>query len=74
MSVSSSVGKLTYNSSSMSSSIWILDFGASYHMSPNSTCFASVSHLSSIPIMIVDDTFIPLVGVGFVTLQNPGVR
>ena len=39
-------------------------------MSSNSSCFASVSLLFSIPIMIADDTFMPLVGVGFVVAPN----
>ena len=66
MSASSSVGQLTQNSSSMSSSIWILDSCASHHMSPDSSCFASFSHSSSISVMTVYGTSMPLVGVGYV--------
>ena len=51
MSASSSVGQLTHNSLDMSSSMWILDSGASLHMSLDSSCFVSMSLSSSIFVM-----------------------
>ena len=70
MSASSSVGQLTHNSSSVSSFIWILDSSATHHMSPNSSCFTSMSHSSFVPVMIVDGTPMPLAGVGYVVTPN----
>ena len=64
MYVSSSLGQLTDNSSGMLSSMWILDSDASHHMSPNSSCFASMSLSSSIHVMTIDGTPMPLTGVG----------
>ena len=54
----------------MSSSRWILDFGASHYIYPNSSCFAFLSLSSSIPIMIVDGTSMPLEGFGYVVTPN----
>ena len=54
----------------MSSSTGILDFRASHHMSLDSSCFTSMSHSSSIPIMIADGTPMPLACVGFVITPN----
>ena len=54
----------------MSSFTWILDSSASQHMSLNSSCFTSMSHLSSVPVMIVDGTLMPLASVGFVVTPN----
>ena len=64
MPASSSVGQLTHNSLGMSSSIWILDSSSSHHMSPDSSCFTSMSHSSFVPVMTIDDTPVPLAGVG----------
>jgi len=66
MSASSSIGHLPYNSSGMSHSEWVLDFGVSHHMSPDSSSFTFVSPSSSIPVMIADGTPMPLAGVDFV--------
>ena len=66
MSASSFVGELTHNSSGMSSSMWILDSGASHHMSLDYYCFASMSLLSSILVMTDDGTPMALAGVGYV--------
>jgi hypothetical protein len=65
MFVSSFVSQLPHSSSGISYSKWVLDSDASYHMSPDSLSFASVSP-SSIHVMTADDTLILLVGVGFV--------
>ena len=66
MFVSSFVGQFPHSSSGISHSKWVLDYDASYHMSPDSLSFASVSPSSSIHVMTVDDILILLVGVGFV--------
>jgi len=43
-----------------------LDAGASHHMFLNSSSFASMSHLFSIPVMIADGTLMPVACVGSV--------
>jgi hypothetical protein len=50
----------------MSHSKWILDFGASHHISSDSSSFTHVSLSFFIHIMIVDDTLMPLAGVNSV--------
>jgi len=70
MSASSSIGQLPHSSSGMSHSKWVLDSGASHHMSPDSSSFTYVSPLSSIPVMTADGSPMPLAGVGsLVTLH-----
>jgi hypothetical protein len=64
MAVSSSTGQLFYSSSGMSHSEWVLDSGASHHMSPDSLSFTFMSPSSSIPVITVDGTLMPLAGVG----------
>jgi len=59
----SSIGQLPHSSSGMSHSEWVLDSGASHHMSPDSSSFTSVSLLSSIPVMTADGTPMLLEGV-----------
>ena len=54
----------------MSSFTWILDSGASHHMSLDSSCFTSMSHLSSVLVMIVGGNLMPLAGVGFAVTPN----
>jgi len=54
----------------MSHSEWVLDSGASHHMSPDSSSFTSVSPLSSIPVMTADGTPMPLAGVGSVVTPH----
>jgi hypothetical protein len=63
MSASSSIGQLPHSSSGMSHSEWVLDSGVSHYMSPDSSSFTFVSLSSSIPVMIADDTPMPLAGV-----------
>ena len=70
MPASSSVGHLTHNSSSLSSSTWILDFGASHYMSPDSSCFTSMSHSSFDPIITTDGTPMPLASIGSIVTPN----
>ena len=66
----SSIGQLPHNSSGMSHSEWVLDSGASHHMSPDSSSFTAVSPLSSIHVMTADGTPMPLAGVGFVVTPH----
>ena len=70
MSASSSVGQLIHNSSGMAFSTWILDFGASHHMSPDSSCFTYMFHSSSVLVMTINGTPMPLAGVGYVVTPN----
>ena len=70
MFVSSSIGQLPHSSSGTSHSEWVLDSGASHHMSPDSSSFTSVSPLSSIPVMTADGTPMPLAGVGSVVTPH----
>jgi hypothetical protein len=66
MFASSSIGQLSHNSSGMSHSEWVLDSGASHHMSLDSSSFTFVPPSSSIPVMTVHGTLMPLAGVGYV--------
>ena len=70
MSTSSFVGQLAHSSSSMSSYLWILDSTASHYMSPDSSCFSSMSHSSSVPVMTIYGTPMPLEGVDYVVPPN----
>jgi len=69
-SASSSIGRLPHSSSGMSHSEWVLDSGASYHMSPDSSSFTSIFPSPSIPVMTADDTLMPLAGVGSVVTPH----
>ena len=53
----------------MTSFTWILDSCASHHMSLDSSCFTSMSHLSFVPVMTVDGTLMPLASVGSVVIS-----
>jgi hypothetical protein len=66
----SSIGQLPHSSSDMSHSEWILDSGASHHMSPDSSSFTSVSPLFYIPVMTADDTPMPLAGIGSIVTPH----
>jgi len=70
MSASSFIGQLPHSSSGMSHSEWVLDSGASHHMSPDFSSFTFVSSLSSIPVMTTDGTPMPLAGVGSVVTPH----
>jgi len=70
MSAFSFIGQLPYSSSGMSHSEWVLDSGASHHMSPYSSSFTSVSPLSSIPVMTANGTSMLLAGVGSVVTPH----
>ena len=50
--------------SSKSSGIWVLDSGASNHMSPNLSSFVSLCPTSSLPVLTADGTPMPLTGIG----------
>lgn len=58
------------NSLGMSSLIWVLDFGASYHMSYDPKSFVSLNNVSSIPVMTIDCTPMPLDGTGSASMSN----
>ena len=60
----SSLGMSSGISSGMSLGIWVLDSGASNHMSPDLSSFASLCPTSSSPVMTADSTLMPLTGVG----------
>jgi len=64
MFASPSIGRLPHSFSSMSCFEWVLDSGASHHRSLDSSSFTFVSPSPSIPVMTVDDTLMPLAGVG----------
>jgi hypothetical protein len=49
---------------------WVLDFGASHHMSPNSSSLTFMSLSPSIHVMTADGTPIPLGGVGSVVTPH----
>ena len=54
----------------MSHSEWVLDSGASHHMSQDSSSFTSLSLSPFIPVMTADDTLMPLAGVGSVVTHH----
>jgi len=54
----------------MSHSKWVLDSGASHHMSPDSSSLTFMSPSLSIPVMTVDDTLMPLRGVGSIVTPH----
>jgi len=62
--------QLPHSSSSMLRFKWVLDSDVSYHMSPDSSSFTSVSPSPSIPVMTADDTLMPLAGVGSVVTSH----
>ncbi|KAL5844545.1 hypothetical protein ACOSQ3_010599 [Xanthoceras sorbifolium] len=66
MSVSSPIGQSPPNSSGMSSFVWVLDSGASHHMSPNSKFFVSLCPVLFTSVTTADGTPMPLAGVGSV--------
>ncbi|KAK0599286.1 hypothetical protein LWI29_003954 [Acer saccharum] len=66
MFTSSPIGLLSPSSSGMFSSTWVLDSGASHHMSPNLSYFVSLCPTSSLSVMTADGTPMPLAGVGSV--------
>ncbi|KAK0598489.1 hypothetical protein LWI29_035151 [Acer saccharum] len=70
MSASSSIGQLPPSSSGMSSSIWVLDSGASHHMSPDSSSFVSLCPATSVSVMTADGSPMPLAGVGSIVTHN----
>ena len=54
----------------MSHSEWVLNSGASHHMSLGSLSFTFVSPTPSISIMTADDTLMPLAGVGSIVTPH----
>jgi hypothetical protein len=66
----SSIKGLTPSNCSGISSIWILDSGASHHMSYDRKSFLSLNPTSSMSIMTADGTPMPLAGIGSVCTSN----
>lgn len=65
MSTPSSVGLSPHHPSGMSTSLWVLDSGASHHMSPDSSSFVSICpSTSNVSVITADGTPMPLAGVG----------
>ncbi|XP_039688543.1 uncharacterized protein [Medicago truncatula] len=64
MSASSPKGLNSSSVSGNSPSIWILDSGASHHMSYDDKSFVSMNPVSSMSVMTVDGTPMPLAGIG----------
>ena len=64
MSVSSPIGLSSSCSSGTSPILWVLDYGASHHMSPDLSSFVSLSHYSSVSVLTADGTPMPLAGCG----------
>ncbi|XP_062089426.1 uncharacterized protein LOC133795958 [Humulus lupulus] len=64
MSASSHIGLPSSSTLGISSSIWVLDSGASHHMSPNSNSFFSIKSAPSVSVMTADGTPMPLAGIG----------
>ena len=62
---------MSISSPGKSSGIWILDSGASNHMSPNLSSFGSFCPTSSLPVMTADGTPMPSTGVG--TIDSPNL-
>ncbi|KAJ6859953.1 hypothetical protein NC651_036317 [Populus alba x Populus x berolinensis] len=63
-------GQLPHSSLGMSHSKWVLDSSASHHMSPDSSSFTSVFPSPSIHVMTINDTPMPLAGVGSVVTPH----
>ncbi|KAH6834928.1 hypothetical protein C2S53_007300 [Perilla frutescens var. hirtella] len=62
--ISAAAGLLTLSSTGISSSEWILDSGASHHMSPTADSFTSLIPSDSVSVVTADGTPMPLAGVG----------
>lgn len=73
MSASSHKGLSSSGTSGIHSSLWVLDSGASHHMSPHSKSFVSLSPNSSLSIITADGTPMPLVGVGSVVTPHVSI-
>lgn len=50
--------------------MWILDLGASHHMSYDFKSFVSLNIAPSMSVMTADGTHMPLAGIGFVSTPN----
>jgi len=56
--------------SSMSPPIWILDYGASHHISYDDKSFVSLSYALSLSIRTADGTPMPLASIGSISTPN----
>ena len=70
ISASSHIDLSSSSPSSISSSLWVLDSGASHHMSPDLSSFVSLSPNSSMSVMTANGTPMPLVGVGSIVTPS----
>jgi hypothetical protein len=64
MFASSSIDQLPNSSLGMPHFKWVVNSSASHHMSLDFSSFASVCPSSSIHVMTIDDTLMPLASVG----------
>jgi len=70
MFVSPSIGQLPHSFSGMLYYEWVLDSGASHHMSLDSSSFTFLSPSPSILVMTADGTLMPLASVGSVIIPH----
>ncbi|XP_052625020.1 uncharacterized protein LOC111912222 [Lactuca sativa] len=63
-------GPSSSDTSSIPSSLWILDFGATHHMTPHLSSFVSLSQVSSIYVKSASDTSMLVEGVGSVFVSH----
>ena len=70
MSASFHIGLSSSSPLCVSSSLWVIDFGASHHISPDLSSFVSLSPNSSTLVMTADGTAMPLVDVGSIVIPS----
>ena len=70
MSASPFIGQFSHSSSGMSHSEWVLNSGASHHMSLDSSSFTSMTHSPSSLVITTDGTLMPLTGVGSIVTPH----
>src|SRR3954470_6241485 len=61
---------MSASSSVMPSSEWVLDSGASHHMSPDSSSFSLLCPSPSISVMTADGTPMPLAEIGSIVMPH----
>ena len=67
LSFSPSVGSFSSSPSGISTSTWVFDFGATHHMSRDSSLFASTYSPPSVSVLAANCTHMSLAGVGAIT-------
>ena len=63
-------GPSSSDTSGIPSSLWILDSGATHHMTPHLSSFTSLSQVSSISVKSAGDTSMLVEGVGFIYVSH----